>query len=96
MDFDGHFHYSSVIGKLNYLERGTRPDIAYIVHQCARFAVNPKKEHALALTWLGRYLKGMRDKGMILRPLEQSLASCRTKRTKFFHLVLFEVLYLVP
>jgi Reverse transcriptase (RNA-dependent DNA polymerase) len=69
-DFDNHFHYRSVIGKLNYLERGTRPDIAYIVHQCARFAAKPKKEHALALKWLGRYLKGTRDKGMILRPLE--------------------------
>jgi hypothetical protein len=66
--FDGHYHYRSVIGKLNYLERGTRPDIAYIVHQCARFTANPKEEHGAALKWLGRYLKGTRDKGMILNP----------------------------
>lgn len=42
---DESFHYRSVIGKLNYLEKSTRPDIAYAVHQCARFASNPKIEH---------------------------------------------------
>ncbi len=67
-DFDGHFHYSSVIGKLNYLAQSTRPDIAYAVHQCARFSANPKKEHGMAVTWLGRYLKGTRDKGLIMKP----------------------------
>jgi len=66
--FDGHFNYRSVIGKLNYLERGSRPDIAYIVHQCARFTADPRVEHGAALKWLGRYLKGTRDKGLILKP----------------------------
>jgi hypothetical protein len=66
--FDNSFNYRSVIGKLNYLEKGSRPDIAYIVHQCARFTANPKVEHGKAIRWLGRYLKGTRDKGMILRP----------------------------
>ena len=32
---DQQFHYRSVIGKLNYLENITQPDIAYAVHQCA-------------------------------------------------------------
>jgi Reverse transcriptase (RNA-dependent DNA polymerase) len=67
-DFDGTFDYRSIIGKLNYLERGTRADISYITHQCARFAVSPKTEHGDAIKWLGRYLKGTRDKGLILRP----------------------------
>jgi hypothetical protein len=62
------FNYRSVIGKLNYLERGSRSDIAYIVHQCARFTSCPKKVHAEAVKWLGRYLKGTRDKGTIFRP----------------------------
>ena len=66
--FDNSFNYRSVIGKLNYLERGSRPDIAYIVHQCARFASNPKVEHGNAIKWLGRYLKGSRDKGTIIKP----------------------------
>ena len=38
--FDDSFNYARAIGKLNYLERGTRPDIAYAVHQCARFSKN--------------------------------------------------------
>jgi hypothetical protein len=67
-DFNGSFDYRSVVGKLNYLEKGTRADISYITHQCARFAVNPKKEHGEAIKWLGRYLKGTCDKGLILRP----------------------------
>ena len=41
-NFDKSFHYRSIIGKLNYLERGTRSDISYITHQCARFAESPK------------------------------------------------------
>jgi hypothetical protein len=66
--FDGHFHYRSVIGKLNYLEKCTRPDIAYAVHQCARFALDPRYEHGQAVKWLGRYLYGTRDKGIIFTP----------------------------
>ena len=48
-DFDGSFHYRSVVGKLNYLEKSTRPDLAYAAHQCARFSTQPKKEHGEAL-----------------------------------------------
>jgi hypothetical protein len=69
-DFDCSFDYRSVIGKLNYLEKGSRSDIAYITHQCARFSTCPKKQHGEAIRWLGRYLKGTRDKGTILRPTE--------------------------
>jgi hypothetical protein len=54
--FDNSFHYKSVIGKLNYLEKSTLSDIADITHQCARFTSDPKKEHGQALRWLGRYL----------------------------------------
>ena len=67
-DHKSDFNYRSVIGKLNYLERGSRSDIAYIVHQCARFTSCPKKTHCEAVKWLGRYLKGTRNKGTIFRP----------------------------
>ena len=42
------FDYRRVIGKLNYLEKSSRPDIAYAVHQCACFCSEPKEEHMKA------------------------------------------------
>ena len=71
-EFDGHFDYRSIVGKLNYLEKSTRPDISYAVHQCARFVADPKKEHGKALMWLGRYLAATRTKGLIFKPKKQS------------------------
>jgi hypothetical protein len=31
VNFDGRFHYRVVVGKLNFLEKGSRPEIAYCV-----------------------------------------------------------------
>ena len=69
-DFDNHFDYRRVIGKLNYLEKCTRPDISCAVHQGARFVAAPKVQHGAAIKWLGRYLAGTKDKGMYYRPNE--------------------------
>ena len=70
--FDEYWNYRSVIGKLNFLEKSTRPDIAYAVHQSARFAANPKASHASAVRQIVRYLAGTSSKGLILRPNEHS------------------------
>ena len=70
------FHYRSVIGKLNFLEKSTRPDISISVHQCARFSENPKKSHAEAVKRIGRYLLSTRDKGLIIRPTESWQFDC--------------------
>ena len=68
-DYDNDkFNYRSVIGKLNYLEKGTRPDIAYAVHQLARFSSQPKESHAEAVIWLVKYLKYTREEGLIFDP----------------------------
>ena len=67
-NFDKIFHYISVVGKLNYLEKCCRLDIAYATHQCACFSVNPERQHTIALHHLGRYLKGNMDKGTIYFP----------------------------
>ena len=66
--FDRSFDYRSVMSKLNYLERASRTDISYRTHQRARFSADPKVEHGKAVRWLGRYLAGTRNKGLILRP----------------------------
>jgi Reverse transcriptase (RNA-dependent DNA polymerase) len=67
------WHYRGVIGKLNFLEKSTRPDIAYAVHQCARFCQNPKVEHTRAVKHIGRYLMATMDKGLICTPDSSSL-----------------------
>ena len=66
-DHDKSFHYRSVIGKLNYLEKATRPDISFATHRCARFVADPKKSHARAVQWLGRYLLHSKRKGIRFR-----------------------------
>ena len=66
------FDYRKVIGKLNYLEKSSRPDIAYAVHQCARFCSDPKQEHIDAVIHLVKYLKGTSTQGVLLRPHDQS------------------------
>jgi len=53
---------------LNYLSTSTRPDIAFAVHQCARFCTSPKRSHELAVHRIVRYLKGTRHHGYILCP----------------------------
>ena len=62
------FHYRSVIGKLNFLEKSTRLDISISVHQCARFSESPKKSHAEAIKHIGCYLLATWDKGLIIHP----------------------------
>lgn len=62
------FHYRGVIGKLNFLEKSTRPDLAYAVHQCARFSESPRESHAKAVKVIGRYLVGTRNLGLVLAP----------------------------
>ena len=70
--FDQPWSYRSIIGKLNFLEKSTRPDLAYAVHQCARFTADPRKSHGEAVKRIVRYLIGTADKGFLLSPNEHS------------------------
>ena len=67
-DMQPEFHYHSVMGKLNFLEKSTRPDISVSIHHCARFSESPKKSHAEAVKRKGRYLLATRDKGLMIYP----------------------------
>ena len=66
--FDGSFNYRSIVGRLNYLEKASRPDLSYSVHQCARFSSDPRVEHGTAIKWIGRYLTATANKGTIMTP----------------------------
>ncbi|KAL7465130.1 hypothetical protein ACHAXS_005455 [Conticribra weissflogii] len=72
-DLDGSpalasFNYASIIGMLLYLSGHSQPDIAFSVHQCARYTFHPTRRHEMALLSIGRYLKGTLDKGLVLTP----------------------------
>ena len=53
---------------LTYLAGHSRPDIAFAVHQCARFTFNPRQSHEEAAKHTVRYLIGTRDQGLIINP----------------------------
>ena len=70
---NGTFNYASVIGMMWYLYGHSRPDLGFALSQAARFSHSPKRSHELALIRIGQYLKGTRDKGLILRPNREEL-----------------------
>ena len=55
--------YKSMIGSLIYLI-ASRPDISYSVRVCARYQVNPKESHMIALKRIIKYVKATTDFGV--------------------------------
>ncbi|KAL7556403.1 hypothetical protein ACA910_013045 [Epithemia clementina (nom. ined.)] len=71
--------YASVVGMLMYLASNSRPDIAFAVHQCARFTHNPRASHEVAIKRIVRYLKGTRDKGLIIKSMQNLALDCHVE-----------------
>ena len=71
----GSINYPSVIGMILYLGH-TWPDIAFAVHQCARYTFEPKQSREAALKRIGCYLKGTLDKGLVLDPDDNYNVDC--------------------
>ena len=72
MPHNAQWHYRGLIGKLNFLEKSTRGELGYAVHQCARFCEQPTTTHTEAVHHIVRFLAGTRNDGIILNPKEQS------------------------
>ena len=51
-----HTHYRSMIGSLMYLT-DSRPDIMFLVCQCARYQANPRLSHLIVVKRIFWYLK---------------------------------------
>ena len=68
--------YRTVVGMLMYLAANALPDIAYAVHQAARFSHAPRQSHAIAVKRILWYLKSTEDKGMIMTPTEEHRVDC--------------------
>lgn len=74
--FQEEWEYASIIGMLMYLANNSRPDIAFAVHQCARFTHSPRHSHSVAIKRILRYLKGTETKGMFLEPSPDFVINC--------------------
>ncbi|KAL7617241.1 hypothetical protein Lser_V15G03367 [Lactuca serriola] len=55
--------YHSIIGSLMYLT-ASRPDIMFVVCQCARYQANIKHSHLIVVKRIFRYLKGSPKQGL--------------------------------
>jgi hypothetical protein len=80
-DLDGDpfmetWNYRTVIGMLMFISANTRPDLAFAVHQAARFSHSPRNSHAIAVKRILRYLQRTRDKGFSLRPSSSHQVDC--------------------
>ena len=62
------YNYRQAIGMLTYLQGTSRPDISMAVHQAARFCIDPKLTHERAISRIGKYLLGSKDKGIVFKP----------------------------
>ena len=62
------WNYATVIGMLMYLASNSRPDIAFAVHQCARFTHAPRASHEQAVKRILRYLIGTKSRGLVFSP----------------------------
>ena len=62
------WQYRSVIGMLNYLEKTSRPEKAFAVHQCARFCNEPRLSHEKAVHRIVRYLIDTKKYGLVFKP----------------------------
>lgn len=68
--------YASVCGMLMYLSNNSRPDIAFAVHQCARFTHDARQGHSTGVKQIVRYLAGTKDKGLIMRTTNKAEVEC--------------------
>jgi hypothetical protein len=74
--FNETWRYDSIIGMLMYLAGNTRPDIAYAVHQAARFTHGARNSHASGIKRILRYLQKTKMEGLILRPQADLRVDC--------------------
>ena len=68
--------YAYVIGMMLYLASNTRPDISFVVHQCARFTHNTKASHDTAVKRICRYLQVTKDNGLVFNPYKKLVVDC--------------------
>ena len=97
-EFNRHFHYCSIIGKMAYIEQGLQPDISFALNACSCYAHNLKQPHRMAVKHIGHYVAKTHKQGLVLRP-EKTVLSIFTLMpvfvatgTKMTQLMMIQVL----
>ena len=70
-NFNQHFNYHSIIGKLNYLEESSWPYIVYIVHQYTQLSNYPIIPNGKAFNRIRLYLKCTDKMGLYICPRDR-------------------------
>ena len=66
------YKYRELVGALQYLVRGTRPDIANIVRELSKFLTRYNVSHWKAALRVLRYLKGSSSYGLVFQAKDQA------------------------
>ena len=74
--FKEDWDYASIVRMPMYLANNSRPDIAYAVHQCARFTHCQRNSHSVAIKRNLRYLQGTKTKGMFIEQSQKFKVDC--------------------
>ena len=69
--YDVRKHLQSLVGSLNWLSQGTRPDISTITSLLSQHQANPSPGHVAAAKFAVRYLKGTKDLGISFHSNQQ-------------------------
>ena len=74
--FDEPLEYSSSAGMFIYLSRNSRPNIHFVVHQCARFTHNPRRDHTESVNRICLYLIATQGQGLTFDPNSYMKLDC--------------------
>ena len=70
------WNYRYLIVMLNYLDKTSRVEINFSVHQCARFCENPRLLHERAVHRIVRYFIETKTNGFIFKPDNNIAIEC--------------------
>ena len=59
-----------------YLVSNTRPDIPFVVNQCAWITHKTKASHKTAMKRMCRYLQGTKNNGSVFNPSKKVMVDC--------------------
>ncbi|KAL7475418.1 hypothetical protein ACHAW6_001328 [Cyclotella cf. meneghiniana] len=57
------------------------PDVVFAVHQVSKYTFKPSCHDELALVWIGLFLKGTKDEGLIMSPTPDPYSECYSMLT---------------